>query len=205
MEICFRKKRKKAAIGFPPLFKRTSIYHFPLSAPAPPPLLPSLLSLCPPIELGNPRRPPAMASKDLPSDDPAANTETGGETVAARRKRSRRVSFADVEITSVHIFKRDEDYYDTTPPSDPNPDGPGSADAGEARPLFRDLDHSDDSRELTPSGEYGKEDGEEEEDADEVGVGRKSFLRPIGSPSPGSSTFGSATSNDGELIRVLHF
>ncbi|XP_010048333.2 uncharacterized protein LOC104437134 [Eucalyptus grandis] len=137
-----------------------------------------------------------MASKDLPSDDPAANTETGGETVAARRKRSRRVSFADVEITSVHIFKRDEDYYDTTPPSDPNPDGPGSADAGEARPLFRDLDHSDDSRELTPSGEYGKEDGEEEEDADEVGVGRKSFLRPIGSPSPGSSTFGSATSND---------
>ncbi|XP_056172785.1 LOW QUALITY PROTEIN: uncharacterized protein LOC115663130 [Syzygium oleosum] len=138
-----------------------------------------------------------MASKDLP-DDPAY-TETEDATVAARKKRSRRVSFADVEITSVHIFKRDEDYYDSTPPSDPKPDsggGGGSAgdDAG-VRPLFRDLgDHSDDSREVTPSGDYGKEDGEE--DVDEVVVARKSFLRPIGSPSPGSSTFGSATSND---------
>ncbi|XP_048127085.1 uncharacterized protein LOC115739138 isoform X2 [Rhodamnia argentea] len=139
-----------------------------------------------------------MSSKELPEDP--ANTGTEDETVAARRKRSRRVSFADVEITSVHIFKRDEDYYDSTSPSHPKPDGPdsggGSAgdDAG-VRPLFRDLgDHSDDSRERTPSGDYDKEDGEE--DDDEVGVARKSFLRPIGSPSPGSSTFGSATSND---------
>lgn len=136
------------------------------------------------------------SSKDLPEDP--ANTETEDETLAARRKRSRRVSFADVEITSVHIFKRDEDYYDSTTPSDPK-SGEGPDSGAGVRPLFRDLgDHSDDSRERTPSGDYGKEEGEE--DVDEVVVARKSFLRPIGSPSPGSSMFGSATSNDGRLI-----
>ncbi|XP_031407340.1 uncharacterized protein LOC116215672 isoform X2 [Punica granatum] len=134
-----------------------------------------------------------MASKENPEHDPTS-TGTGDETiVAARRKRLRRVSFADVEITSVHIFKRDEDYSDSTPPYDPKPDdGAGRLTVGDGLGLFRDLgDHSDDSKELN----HERED-EEQDDSEEEAVGRGSFFRPIESPSPGSSTVGSAVSND---------
>ncbi|KAB1209095.1 hypothetical protein CJ030_MR6G015481 [Morella rubra] len=103
------------------------------------------------------------------------NTHTEEETIALKKKRAnRRVSFADVEITSVHIFNRDEDF------SDDHPTIPSASHSQqEVLGFFRDLADSDDS---SPN-----EDPE-----------RNSFLRPIGSPSPGSSTVGSASaaSND---------
>lgn len=102
-----------------------------------------------------------------------------------KRKRSRRVSFADTEITSVHIFNRDEDS-DNPPDSEPQ----SSSQNDSAEPVkgvvgfFKDLGgESDDFK-----------------DSDDEDDGRKSFLRPLGSPSPGSSIPGSATSNDGKLI-----
>ncbi|GKV41233.1 hypothetical protein SLEP1_g48799 [Rubroshorea leprosula] len=117
-----------------------------------------------------------MASKD-PED--ACNTvETDEETIALRKKRSRRVSFADREITSVHIFNRDDDY-ETPPDSTPRS---SSEQEQQILGLFKDLPDSDDS-----------DDGDHED----LLVGRKSFLRPIESPSPGGSSInGSATSND---------
>lgn len=120
-----------------------------------------------------------MASKD---PEEAANTATEEETLAFNKKRARRVSFADVEITSVHIFKRDEDY--ETPP-EPLATPEVAPPDNEVLGFFRDLVDSDDSRESSPN-----------VDDDVIGQ-RKSFLRPLGSPSPGSSTVGSAASNDG--------
>ncbi|KAJ0051400.1 hypothetical protein Pint_01805 [Pistacia integerrima] len=119
-----------------------------------------------------------MASKD--QEEPF-NTETDEETIAVRKKRLRRVSFADREITSVHIFNRDEDYEQESAAE------PSSADEdNEVLGFFKDLAaDSDDSREMSP------EEGDDEEIAS-----TKSFLRPIESPSPGSSIIGSATSND---------
>ncbi|KAB2634448.1 hypothetical protein D8674_041648 [Pyrus ussuriensis x Pyrus communis] len=118
--------------------------------------------------------------------DEPCNSETEPETIALRikEKRSRRVSFADTEITSVHIFNRDEDY--DTPP-DPKPQASSQKDFEQAENpvigFFRDLGgDSDDFR--------------DSDDDDENDDGRKSFFRPIGSPSPGSSVPGSATSND---------
>ncbi|XP_048434241.1 uncharacterized protein LOC125474482 isoform X1 [Pyrus x bretschneideri] len=118
--------------------------------------------------------------------DEPCNSETEPETIALRikEKRSRRVSFADTEITSVHIFNRDEDY--DTPP-DPKPQASSQKDFEQAENpvigFFRDLGgDSDDFR--------------DSDDDDENDDGGKSFFRPIGSPSPGSSVPGSATSND---------
>ncbi|BFG25870.1 hypothetical protein CerSpe_121460 [Prunus speciosa] len=119
-------------------------------------------------------------------EDPPCNSETEAETIALRikQKRSRRVSFADTEITSVHIFNRDEDY--DTPP-DPKPQASSQKDAAgpenEVIGFFRDLGGDSD-------------DFKDSDDDDEDDDGRKSFFRPIGSPSPGSSVPGSATSND---------
>ncbi|XP_021812561.1 uncharacterized protein LOC110755634 [Prunus avium] len=119
-------------------------------------------------------------------EDPPCNSETEAETIALRikQKRSRRVSFADTEITSVHIFNRDEDY--DTPP-DPKPQASSQNDAAgpenEVIGFFRDLGGDSD-------------DFKDSDDDDEDDDGRKSFFRPIGSPSPGSSVPGSATSND---------
>ncbi|KAK6286809.1 hypothetical protein POUND7_012988 [Theobroma cacao] len=123
-----------------------------------------------------------MASK-LPDEPPCNTQETDEETIAFRKKRSRRVSFADREITSVHIFKRDDDC-ETPPDSTPR----AASDRDKAvLGLFRDLVDSDDSN--------GGDDDEDEDD--DVLSARKSFLRPMESPSPGgSSTVGSATSND---------
>ncbi|KAH9745418.1 hypothetical protein KPL70_004067 [Citrus sinensis] len=122
-----------------------------------------------------------MASKD---PDEHFNTETDEETVALRKKRLRRVSFADREITSVHIFNRDEDY--ETPPEGSGRKSSSEEDDRQVLGFFRDLAvDSDDSKEMSPV-----DDGEV--------VFRKSFLQPMGSPSPGSSVVGSATSNDEE-------
>ncbi|XP_048435238.1 uncharacterized protein LOC103951819 isoform X2 [Pyrus x bretschneideri] len=118
--------------------------------------------------------------------DEPCNSETEPETIALRikQKRSRRVSFADTEITSVHIFNRDEEY--DTPP-DPKPRPSSQNDVAQAENpvigFFRDLGgDSDDFR--------------DSDDDDQNDDGRKSFFRPNGSPSPGSSVPGSATSND---------
>ncbi|CAB4305025.1 unnamed protein product [Prunus armeniaca] len=119
-------------------------------------------------------------------EDPPCNSETEAETIALRikQKRSRRVSFADTEITSVHIFNRDEDY--DTPP-DPKPQAScqneSAGPENEVVGFFRDLGGDSD-------------DFKDSDDDDEDDDGRKSFFRPIGSPSPGSSVPGSATSND---------
>ncbi|XP_012089606.1 uncharacterized protein LOC105647985 [Jatropha curcas] len=132
-----------------------------------------------------------MASIPPIGEDPC-NTETDEETIALRKKRSRRVSFADREITSVHIFKRDDD--SETPPDSfgKNPSSGNVSDAeNEVIGFFRDLADSDDSKEMTPT-----RDGYD--DNDDVGSVGKSFLRPIGSPSPGSSIVASATSNEEE-------
>ncbi|XP_016902820.1 uncharacterized protein LOC103500493 isoform X2 [Cucumis melo] len=119
-----------------------------------------------------------MASKD---PEETANTATEEESLAFKKKRARRVSFADCEITSVHIFNRDEDY--ETPP-EPQTTPEAALPDNEVLGFFRDLADSDDSRESSPNLD------------DDVLGQRKSFLRPLGSPSPGSISAGSATSND---------
>ncbi|XP_010542040.1 PREDICTED: uncharacterized protein LOC104815372 [Tarenaya hassleriana] len=137
-----------------------------------------------------------MASKDL--EDPSSNIAgTDEETVALRRKRLRRVSFADREITSVHIFNRDEDY--ETPPNSSASKQRNGEQVGEEESedkvirFFGELADGDDSRELlcSPDGE-----GDADADADDEVVVGKLFLRPKGSPSSGGSTVGSATTDD---------
>ncbi|KAG8485348.1 hypothetical protein CXB51_021135 [Gossypium anomalum] len=116
-----------------------------------------------------------MASK-FPDEPPSNTQETDEETIAFRKKLSRRVSFAECEITSVHIFNRDDDY-ESPQHSTPTP---ASERGKEVLGLFRDLIDSDD----------------DDNDDDVLSV-EKSFLRPMESPSPGgSSTVGSAISND---------
>lgn len=123
-----------------------------------------------------------MASKD---PEEAANTATEEGSLAFKKKRARRVSFADVEITSVHIFKRDEDY---ETPLEPQATPEAAPPDNEVLGFFRNLVDSDDSLESSPN-------------LDDDGLGqRKSFLRPLGSPSPGSISAGSATSNDGMFL-----
>ncbi|XP_059661289.1 uncharacterized protein LOC132307513 isoform X2 [Cornus florida] len=108
------------------------------------------------------------------------NTETDEGTVAIQKKRSRRVSFA--EITSVHVFDRDDDY-ETPPDSKPSSDEP---ELGQHNDELDFLDFKD-------SSQNEEEDGDNGDEFDD----RRSFLRPMESPSPGS-TIGSATSNDEE-------
>ncbi|PRQ52444.1 hypothetical protein RchiOBHm_Chr2g0155571 [Rosa chinensis] len=129
-----------------------------------------------------------MASKT--PDEPCIS-ETEVETIAMRikRKRSRRVSFADTEITSVHIFNRDDEDSDNAPDSElqsSSLNDSAEPDNG-AVGFFKDVGgESDDFK-----------DSDDDEDDDGVD-GRKSFLRPLGSPSPMSSVPGSATSNNEE-------
>ncbi|CAN6906685.1 hypothetical protein Bca4012_076309 [Brassica carinata] len=112
-------------------------------------------------------------------EDPMNNTAgTDDETVAQRRKRLRRVSFADREITSVHIFKRDEDY--ETPPSPPA-----------SKPRNGETSESED-KVIRFFGELAA-DSEDTEGDEPV---EKLFLRPKSSPSSGGSTIGSATTDD---------
>lgn len=110
---------------------------------------------------------------------------TDDETIAQRRKRLRRVSFADREITSVHIFKRDEDY--ETPP---NPSAQNGEEAGTSE---------SEDKVIRFFGELAdSEDGEDE-------PVEKLFLRPKSSPSSGGSTIGSATSDDGKASTDFKF
>lgn len=118
-------------------------------------------------------------------EDPMNNTAgTDDETIAQRRKRLRRVSFADREITSVHIFKRDDDY--ETPPNPSALEAQNGEQAGTSESedkvirFFGDLADSEDTG-----------DGEDE-------PVEKLFLRPKSSPSSGGSTIGSARSDDGK-------
>ncbi|KAF8410894.1 hypothetical protein HHK36_003431 [Tetracentron sinense] len=112
------------------------------------------------------------------------NTGPEDETTALQKKRSRRVSFA--EITSVHVFDRDEDY-ETPPDSKPSSDNPESGQANEILGFHRDVGDSDDSKELSQQ----EDDGEEDE--------KEQFLRNMDWSSPGS-TIGSVTSNEGKFI-----
>ncbi|XP_057963172.1 uncharacterized protein LOC131154424 isoform X2 [Malania oleifera] len=128
-----------------------------------------------------------MASKD--AEELLFNTETEEETIAVQKKRSRRVSFA--EITSVHVFDRDDEL-ETPPDSKPftSEDASQLGQSDGILGFLREAADSDDSRD-----EFSQtEEDDEDDDLDQ----RKSFLlRPLESPSPGS-TIGSATSNDEE-------
>ncbi|KAL5972414.1 hypothetical protein ACLOJK_041668 [Asimina triloba] len=124
---------------------------------------------------------------------------TDEETLAYRRKRSRRVSFAD--ITSVHVFDRDEDLEtppDSRPPSEPVDLAQSRSGEGDSAPNSgglkeQSLHHDSDDGE---GNGCGRDDGGEEEDEDEDG--REPFVRNMDFSSPGS-TVGSAASNDGRL------
>ncbi|KAI4324587.1 hypothetical protein MLD38_030062 [Melastoma candidum] len=124
-----------------------------------------------------------------PLDDPT-NTETEDETVVAaaaaasrRRQNNRRVSFAD-EITSVHVFRRDDDY-DATPPHDQDKSSDKVGEEGGIG-LFRDSQYS---QEVTP-----RDGGRQEEDEDTDGLPGLLFQR-VDFLSPGSCTVGSFASS----------
>ncbi|XP_011045644.1 PREDICTED: uncharacterized protein LOC105140484 isoform X2 [Populus euphratica] len=130
-----------------------------------------------------------MASNPATIEDPSQNSNTDEETIALKKKRSRRVSFADREITSVHIFNRDDEY--ETPPDPPSTKSPISDTDDEVRAFFGDLADSDDSKEISSPT------GADDDDNDYSINSRKSFFRPVESPSPGgSSIVGSASCND---------
>lgn len=122
--------------------------------------------------------------------DPSNNTETDDETIALRKKRARRVSFADNEITSVHIFRRDDEDSES-PHESTNPSSSATPDT-EVPGFFRDLGGDTDDEDLK----------DDDDDGESVDV-RKSFLKPIGSPSPGSSTAGSIASTDDGKFYLL--
>ncbi|KAL0008746.1 hypothetical protein SO802_010248 [Lithocarpus litseifolius] len=105
----------------------------------------------------------------MASEEAAANTETEEETVAVKKQKrsSRRVSFADVEITSVHIFNRDDEDLSSSP-SEGHPQKPLG--------LFSDLVDGDDFRDSSPNQH------------------RNPFLRPLGSPSLSPSPFAASAS-----------
>ncbi|KAJ6777095.1 hypothetical protein OIU74_001136 [Salix koriyanagi] len=130
-----------------------------------------------------------MASNPAITEDPSQNSNTDEETIALRKKRSRRVSFADREITSVHIFNRDDEY--ETPPDPPSTKSPLSDTDDEVRAFFGDLADSDDSKEISSPIGAGDDDNDYSINS------RKSFFRPVESPSPGNSSIaGSASCND---------
>ncbi|GFQ07108.1 hypothetical protein PHJA_002854900 [Phtheirospermum japonicum] len=122
-----------------------------------------------------------------PKENPSAEVHRhitateNSDTMALQRKRARRVSFA--ETTSIRLFNRDEES-DETPLIETariRDDSPGDFGFG---------------RHPESNMEFGGLDGGNDNDEDEEMDMRRTFLRPIGSPSPGGSTFGSASSND---------
>lgn len=123
------------------------------------------------------------------------NSEGGGTTMALQRKRQRRVSFA--EMTSVRFFDRDEEDNETPKEGEPEvKDGNGSVEKDDILGFLRFQDSNGEEREERQEVE------EVESEDDDLAAMRRSFLRPIESPSPGSG-FGSATSNDGKLLFPL--
>ncbi|KAL4380206.1 hypothetical protein AHAS_Ahas04G0010300 [Arachis hypogaea] len=122
--------------------------------------------------------------------EPSNNTETEDETVALRRKKLRRVSFADNEITSVHIFRPDDSSSSDTPPGSVPSSSPSPS--PEVVGFFQDLaGDSDEDDELDLKESSSPPNGE----AADL---NHSFLRPLGSPSPSSSSAAPST-DDGEL------
>ncbi|THU64033.1 hypothetical protein C4D60_Mb01t22170 [Musa balbisiana] len=109
--------------------------------------------------------------------------ELDEETIA--RKKSRRVSFAD--ITAIHVFDRDEDY--ETPPDSRQVSADGGADV-EAVGFHEGVPDSDGSK----GSLRGREDDENEEDDEDDGE-QERFVRDMDSSSPGSAV-GSVTSYD---------
>ncbi|XP_028804981.1 uncharacterized protein LOC114759916 [Neltuma alba] len=144
---------------------------------------------------------PMLHSLPLLAMDPSNNTETEDETIAFKKKRARRVSFADNEITSVHIFRRDdedsESPFESTKPCSP---ADGKSPENEVPGFFRDLAGDSDEEDLkeSPAPRNACGNGDDNDDEGEAANVRKSFLKPIGSPSPGSSTAGSIASTDDE-------
>lgn len=146
---------------------------------------------------------PAMSGKPATvtgdgGEGPATGNSDGGTTMAAQKKRLRRVSFA--EMTSVHFFDRDED--NETPVEEAaarvSEDGNGANEREERSGLlgFRELLDSRGEDE-----EEDRENGDGDSEDEELAIMRRPFLRPAESPSPGS-TFGSATSNDGKFLCI---
>ncbi|KAG9448508.1 hypothetical protein H6P81_008473 [Aristolochia fimbriata] len=124
-------------------------------------------------------------------DELGNTTEPEEETFALQRKRSRRVSFAD--ITSVHVFDRDEDF--ETPPEQKSGAEFAESERRDGSVGFQiDSGGSDDSK-----GSSRREDGEAEyeEEEEEEEDGRAFFVQSMDFSSPGSAT-GSLTSNDEE-------
>ncbi|XP_068637043.1 uncharacterized protein [Aristolochia californica] len=122
------------------------------------------------------------------ADELGNTTEPEEETFALQRKRSRRVSFAD--ITSVHVFDRDEDF--ETPPEQKFGDELTESEKLDGSVGFQtDIGGSDDSKDSSRREDDREVEEEEEED------GRALFVQSMDYSSPGSVA-GSLTSNDEE-------
>ena len=116
--------------------------------------------------------------------------ELDEETIA--RKKSRRVSFAD--ITAIHVFDRDDDY--ETPPDSRQVSADGGADV-EAVGFHEGVPDSDGSK-GSLRGREDEDDDENEEDDEDDGE-QERFVRDMDSSSPGSAV-GSVTSYDGSVL-----
>ncbi|XP_057792894.1 uncharacterized protein LOC131009519 isoform X2 [Salvia miltiorrhiza] len=122
-----------------------------------------------------------------PKEEPNADGDRrdmaaeNSDTVAVNKKRARRVSFA--EMTSIHFFDRDEEFNETS-----QVETAKMADDSPAEFRFGGLSEL--------SKEFGGDDDGGDNLDDEIMEMQRSFLRPIGSPSSGGSTMGSASSND---------
>lgn len=124
-------------------------------------------------------------TKNHPLNENSEGGSNGGTTMALQKKRSRRVSFA--EMTSVHFFDRDDEFKESPRTDTAKPLGNLGNDLG----FDGQLEEPRDSE------------GGDDDDNDEEMVMRRSFLRPMESPTPGS-TIGPATSNDGKCLHFVH-
>ncbi|RRT67531.1 hypothetical protein B296_00036270 [Ensete ventricosum] len=116
--------------------------------------------------------------------------ELDEETIA--RKKSRRVSFAD--ITAIHVFDRDED--SETPPNSRQGSADGGADV-EAVGFHEGVPDSDGSKGSLRGRE--EQENDENEEGDEDDGEQERFVRDMDSSSPGSAV-GSVTSYDGSVL-----
>ncbi|CAL9779312.1 unnamed protein product [Musa acuminata subsp. burmannicoides] len=122
--------------------------------------------------------------------DPGEGRElpSAGDEETIARKKSRRVSFAD--ITAIHVFDRDDDY--ETPPDSRQVSADGGADV-EAVGFHEGVPASDGSK-GSLRGREDEDDDENEEDDEDDGE-QERFVRDMDSSSPGSAV-GSVTSYD---------
>ncbi|XP_057753335.1 uncharacterized protein LOC130972989 isoform X3 [Arachis stenosperma] len=123
--------------------------------------------------------------------EPSNNTETEDETVALRRKKLRRVSFADNEITSVHIFRPDDSSSSDTPPGSVPSSSPSPS--PEVVGFFQDLAGDSDEDDELDLKESSSPPNREAADLNH------SFLRPLGSPSPSSSSAAPSTDDEDDF------